>query len=198
MIGNDIIDIAEAFKINWKREGFLQKIFNKNEKNWISNSNNPGLIVWLLWSMKESAYKIFFRQYLERVYNPVKFECKLIKENSNLFHGEVDFNDITYSTSSKILEEVISTTAVIMNGPSASKIAQENIKCSCADYSTQHKELYNFTLKKISDKINKPFNALSIQKDLYGIPHLFYKNSLLNIPISLSHHGNYAAYAIVY
>ncbi len=72
------------------------------------------------------------------------------------------------------------------------------MKCSFADYSVQHKELYNFTLRKISEKIHKPFSDLSIQKDLYGIPNIFYKNSLLNFTVSLSHHGHYAAYAVAY
>ncbi len=84
MIGNDIIDIAEASKINWRRKGFLKKILNEDEQYSILNSDNPGLTLWLLWSMKESAYKIFLRKNFIRIYNPLKFECRLIIKKSDL------------------------------------------------------------------------------------------------------------------
>jgi len=59
MIGNDIIDIAEAKeKSNWQRKGFFKKIFTKEEQSFILNSNNSELMVWLFWSMKESSYKV--------------------------------------------------------------------------------------------------------------------------------------------
>lgn len=196
MIGNDIIDIAEASKIDWGRKGFLEKIFNEDERNLILNSENPGLMVWLLWSMKESGYKIFLRQSLQRAYNPLKFKCKLNTIKSNSYSGKIYFNNFIYSTKAEISGGSISTIAVYGDGYSLYKILRGNTKCSSADYSIQHKELYDFAAEEIAERINKPISSLSIKKDLYGIPHLYFENSLLNIPISLSHHGYYAAYAI--
>ena len=196
MIGNDIIDIAEAYKINWRRKGFLKKIFNKNEQDLILNSENSGLMVWLLWSMKESAYKISLRQNLNRVLNPSNFDCEFRIIKSNLYSGKVFFYSSIYSTNTKISEEIISTIAVYGDSYFSYKIIQGIIKCSSTDYSNQHKMLYDFTLKEIARRINRPLNSLSIKKDFIGIPRLYLNNFLLNIPISLSHHGNYAAYAI--
>jgi phosphopantetheinyl transferase (holo-ACP synthase) len=62
MIGNDIVDLSLAPKeSNWKRKGFLDKIFTKNEQLRIIKSDNPENMVWNLWTRKEAAYKIFNR-----------------------------------------------------------------------------------------------------------------------------------------
>ena len=76
MIGNDIIDLALALKeSNWKRKGFLDKIFTKNEQLLILNTQNPEVMVWNLWSRKEAAYKIYNRQTGIRGYFPLQLEC---------------------------------------------------------------------------------------------------------------------------
>ena len=62
MIGNDIVDLVQArFQSNWKRKGFVQKIFTQKEQELIFSSKNPENMVWNLWTRKESAYKIFNR-----------------------------------------------------------------------------------------------------------------------------------------
>ena len=59
MIGNDIVDLNCANKeSNWQRSGFLEKLFTKEEQKWIQKAEHKTLAVWLLWSQKESAYKI--------------------------------------------------------------------------------------------------------------------------------------------
>ena len=72
MIGNDIVDLELARKeSNWKRKGFLDKIFAKNEQLLIFNAENPDTMVWNLWSRKEAAYKIYNRQTQIRGYFPL-------------------------------------------------------------------------------------------------------------------------------
>ncbi len=42
MIGNDIVDLVQArFQSNWKRKGFVQKIFTQKEQELIFSSKNP-------------------------------------------------------------------------------------------------------------------------------------------------------------
>ena len=58
MIGNDVIDLKAAKKeSNWRRKGFLQKLFTETEQDYILHSENPFLSVWLFWSMKEAFFK---------------------------------------------------------------------------------------------------------------------------------------------
>ena len=77
MIGNDVVDIQLAkIESNWRRKGYLDKIFTEKEQFYISNSLEPDIAVWNLWSRKEAAYKIWNSQTGERKFNPTKLECQ--------------------------------------------------------------------------------------------------------------------------
>lgn len=107
MIGNDVIDLSLATaESNWRRKGYLEKIFTPREQQFIKNSDNPDLTVWKLWSRKESAYKIFNRITGNRVYNPIRFECL---DDSDL--GIVCFENTLYFTQTQYTKNYIHTIA---------------------------------------------------------------------------------------
>lgn len=109
MIGNDIIDLALAKKeSNWKREGFLNKIFTAEEQLLIFQSSNPENMVWNLWSRKEAAYKIYNRQTKIRKYNPIQLVCSDVYSEV----GKVIYNENAYFVKTEITEEFIHTIAV--------------------------------------------------------------------------------------
>ena len=110
MIGNDIVDLALALKeSNWKRKGYLDKIFTKHEQLRIIKSNNPENMVWNLWSRKEAAYKIFNRISGIRSYNPIQFECFDIDKSI----GKVINKGVLYYTKTEINLEYIHTVSVL-------------------------------------------------------------------------------------
>jgi len=109
MIGNDIVDLALAKKeSNWKRKGFVDKIFTLQEQLLIKSSVNQEIIIWDLWSRKEAAYKIYNRQTEIRKYNPIQFECF----DLNLEIGKVVFENQVFYTKTEITSEYIYTVAV--------------------------------------------------------------------------------------
>lgn len=109
MIGNDIVDLALAEKeSNWKRKGFIDKIFTIQEQSLIKSSVNQENIIWDLWSRKEAAYKIYNRQTGIRKYNPIQFECF----DLNLEIGKVVFENQVFYTKTEISSEYIYTIAV--------------------------------------------------------------------------------------
>lgn len=109
MIGNDIIDLALAKKeSNWKREGFLNKIFTAEEQLLIFQSSNPENMVWNLWSRKEAAYKIYNRQTQIRTYNPLQLVCSDVYCEV----GKVICKENVYFVKTEITNEYIYTIAV--------------------------------------------------------------------------------------
>jgi phosphopantetheinyl transferase (holo-ACP synthase) len=109
MIGNDIVDLALAQKeSNWKRKGFVDKIFTAQEQLSIYSSKNQEIMVWNLWSRKEAAYKIYNRQTGIRKYNPIQFECF----DMDLDIGKVAFGNQVFYTKTEICLENIYTIAV--------------------------------------------------------------------------------------
>ena len=76
MIGNDVIDLSVArLESNIYRKNYLQKILTHQELSELQRRLDPEIHFWLLWSMKESAYKSFNRSSGIRLYNPSSFEC---------------------------------------------------------------------------------------------------------------------------
>jgi phosphopantetheinyl transferase (holo-ACP synthase) len=110
MIGNDIVDLALALKeSNWKRKGYLDKIFTKSEQLLIIKSVNPQIMVWNLWSRKEAAYKIFNRNTGVVIYNPIQFECF----DTDKLIGKVLNNGVLYYTKTEINIDYIHTVSVL-------------------------------------------------------------------------------------
>jgi len=113
VIGNDIVDLALARKeSNWKRKGFLDKLFTVREQLLISKSDDPEVSVWNLWSRKEAAYKIYNRQTQLRAFIPLQLECFDIETKSNILYGKVICYDTIYYTKTKITSQYIETNAV--------------------------------------------------------------------------------------
>jgi len=110
MIGNDIVDLVLAQKeSNWKRKGFVGKIFTEQEQLAIKSSINHETMVWNLWSRKEAAYKIYNRQTGIRSYNPIQFECF----NLDLEIGKVVFENQVFYTKTEITSSFVYTESVL-------------------------------------------------------------------------------------
>jgi phosphopantetheinyl transferase (holo-ACP synthase) len=113
MIGNDIVDLALARKeSNWKRNGFLDKIFTKKEQMLISNSENPEVMVWNLWSRKEAAYKVYNRKTQIRGYFPLQLECFELGIIDGISFGKVVIKDLIYFTKTVITTQFVHTIAL--------------------------------------------------------------------------------------
>lgn len=109
MIGNDIVDLALAKKeSNWKRKGYLDKIFTVSEQLLIQKSTNQELAIWNLWSRKEAVYKIILQKGGIRGYYPIKIECL----DLNLDNGIVQFGNQIFYTKTIATEEWIYSLAV--------------------------------------------------------------------------------------
>ena len=190
MVGNDIIDINETRgSSNWERPRFMQKIFTIKEQSIISASIDPFTTVWHLWSMKESAYKVFIQAGGNRFFNPTKIECSLDSSKS----GQVKIDKTTLITSTSINSNYIFSTAAINNSDIDTFIFQLTENNSKQHSNFIHQQvLYDFAK-------NNSLNCaeLLIQKTKTGVPTLHYKNKPLNKSFSITHHGKYAAYSIL-
>jgi len=112
MIGNDVIDILQSRKeSNWRRKGFVEKIFTPDEQLLIANSLDPESMVWILWSMKEAAYKVYNRKTKIREYIPKKLSCFIESQNNDFIRGKVTCSENTYYTKTFLSKDYIHTIA---------------------------------------------------------------------------------------
>lgn len=190
MVGNDIVDLKQAtLESNWQRKGFLNKVFTLKEINSIKESEHPSAMVWQLWSMKESAYKINVQQYKYRFFNPKKIECTLLDP----IHGVVKIGSDIYLTHSTKNNAFIYTVAVLNT---VDDIQSEHFEIDDADYKNQHQICHLKLRQALAERLHVKKESITIKKDSFGTPNLYNNKKHIEISCSLTHHGNYGAYAI--
>jgi len=163
MIGNDIVDLQIASQeSNWRRKGYLDKIYTKQEQSLITFANHPDKTVWILWSMKEAAYKIINRHTLNRFYQPKDLQCEIISTETSKYTGIVTYNDQIFYTQTEVTNNYVHTSALMK--PSG--------------------------FNQLHYSIKKETTTPTLQKDLFGIPFIPLTCNKTK-PVSVSHHGKY-------
>lgn len=188
MVGNDIVDIAKAREIsNWTHPRFITKIFTNLEQEIIKASTDTFKCIWQLWSMKESAYKVYVQQFQNPFFNPKKIECKTIHNKANA----VIIQGVTYYTFTQLTKEYIYTIAytsvkmdafsevfgLFSNNPSNETRIKLRYKLAC---------LANYDPEKIS-----------IRKCVNGVPSVFLGAEKLPYSITITHHGSFGGVALL-
>lgn len=200
MIGNDIVDLNVAQqKSNWQRPRWLGKLFTASERTLISQCSDPAFMVWLLWSMKESVYKVVIQSGHERFFAPKKLVCQISQNNLPGLIGQVYFETKVYSTQSSYNKNYIHTIAY--------PIDQKTNYDSCViplPEATDHRPcLYQNILQHYArkPKLISASNAdrdqhrdLRIQKNNQGVPLIFHRDTQQSTALSISHHGRYGAF----
>lgn len=182
MIGNDIIDLSQARKqSNLQRKGFLEKLFSDNEKKLILNSISYFDMIWMLWSMKEAAYKIYTQQHNIRFFAPKKFECKLTNE----FNGVICIKGQNFYSNSIINPNFIFTIAIL------------NKKKKSYSEITSPDQIDIKIKSKLNELTGLNISAIKQKKSKNGAPRYYYKKKLLTSSCSITHHGDYGAYSFV-
>ncbi|QTD36431.1 4-phosphopantetheinyl transferase family protein [Polaribacter batillariae] len=180
-IGNDIVDLNLAkTKNNWQRKGFLEKQFTKNEQEIILNVNDSFLQVWQFWSMKEAAYKCYTQKVEKRFFAPKKFECNLISKDE----GMVVFEDIKFYTTTVFNEFYLHT---------ISKNHQEKV---VNFFNIGFQKTIDSDVKlKLAEETGIALQEIKKRKSIIGVPNFYQKGKKLTQSCSISHHGNYGAFA---
>lgn len=192
MRGNDIIDVKVAAKeSNWRRKGFLQKVFTPTECNYINVSVEPDKMVWTLWSIKESVYKAYTRQFGGRFFAPKKISCILLSDTTIT----ATINERTYCTTSQITEAYIYTSAKCATSDIAPLV--EFLFCYKTDnYQRQQEIMYKQIINTYAAITKQGINQLAIDKNPNGIPFIQNNKDASAIPVSISHHGYFGAFTI--
>lgn len=187
MIGNDIIDLKLAGERNPLRPRFLNKVFTGNEQEIIFKDQNQEKQAWLLWAMKESAYKAHQRRFgLRRNFNPLSQECSIFSQTQTSVSGEVLIGNSPYKISAKLNSRYIHSTATAL---------PENLK-SRWQIIPASGDLKKKLLATLCGYYGCDFKSLGIEKDKNSVPVITLNNQPLPIAFSLSHHGEFAAFSM--
>ena len=214
-IGNDIIDLKHSNNNRASDKQFYAKIIHSTEIALYSQTHFSSFeqFVWLLWSIKEAAYKYLKRNEPGLLFAPHKiiiqeFSFSLAptpkstdeslftfthRDNHALHNckSNVYFKGITLTGLSLICDRFIHTVVI---HPGEEKICHGGIKhIAVTDHEHQSKEVRNFFLKNISHQ-QPSLNNISVTNHDHGYPLLMENDTDKQVCISFSHHGNYVAY----
>jgi hypothetical protein len=159
--------------------------------------------VWLLWSIKEAAYKFLKRLDHDLIFTPVKFEVRQLhtsaeygsvnftrKEVILFLTGVIQIDSYELYSKSFIEQEMIWS---VVDDELFSGVCSGTKLIKSTDTCIQSAEVRKFLINELKKHIEKP--DLTVYKSAADVPILFSGQEQLHIPISLSHHGHYVAYS---
>ncbi|MBK8608747.1 MAG: 4-phosphopantetheinyl transferase family protein [Chitinophagaceae bacterium] len=192
MTGNDIVDLASAAsESHWKRKGFLEKLFTAEEQRYIRSAASPELIVWRMWTMKESAYKIYTQQHGGRFFAPQKFNCRIL----STILGEVIFREHIYQTQTQCTAEYVYSIAGV-KALGLNPFLNTCFTVSGHSYPATANFVYQKIIADYARATDQKKTNYTLAKDRNYVPFLYNKADRYCIPISITHHGRYAAFTI--
>jgi phosphopantetheinyl transferase (holo-ACP synthase) len=195
--GNDIVDFAATDPRRTGSYRFYSRILSGEE---VALYDAPALgelpfdrYVWLLWSIKESVYKYTSRTDNGLVFAPLTIPVLQLDAPSGdgFYKSMVIYgSEILYSRSI-ITDRMIVT--VVSNDENFDHTWWGFRSVDEAGYANQSASVRTFALGKLSAALSRP--DLRIEKTAAGYPVLLAGKELLDIPVSLAHHGHFVAYS---
>jgi len=209
--GNDIVSLNAVDISRTLQPRFYSKILCATE---ISHHHQAGLTqipferyVWLLWSIKESAYKYLQRHNPNLLFSPTKFfvtRLEIPSENPLRLMEGVGFEEcpvyksiVTFGPESLYSRSLINQEFIfsVVNQTNDFENIHWGIKSiDNADPDHQSTEVRSFLMDKLDELL--PYDDLSISKNTYGCPILLNGTNQINISVSLAHHGCWVAYSL--
>jgi phosphopantetheinyl transferase (holo-ACP synthase) len=213
--GNDIVALGSVNKQRTGEFRFYSKILASTEQALYHQPEFAATpfenYVWLLWSVKESAYKYMKRINPHLVFSPTKIIITVIEiptsqtvnksesiqwegrgHTGGLYSGKLQCGTDTFYFISKVNSEWIST--VVNDTENFEDVCWGIQSIDNSGYEHQSKAVR----KVLLNKMNSIYTGnLLVNKSPVGYPIILRDLEDANIPVSLAHDGHFVAYSFV-
>lgn len=212
-IGNDIVDLQTINVERTKQAQFYNKILHTTE---LALYNKVTILpfeyfVWLMWSIKEAAYKFLKRNNPALVFSPKKIIARAMHLPANFrlqplgspvtesslsvisqaVKSVISFNDTEVFGTSLLYNQLVHS---IVYTSEKSNVYHGIKQIKANGHEQQSLLVRRFAVEKMENLLHTP--NLKIINNSTGCPLLMNdKNEVANALISLSHHGSFIAYA---
>jgi hypothetical protein len=195
--GNDIVDLAATDPRRTCSYRFYSRIISGEEKALFDQPAMGGLTfdkyVWLLWSIKESVYKYTSRTDDELIFSPFTIPVLQLDPPS----GDGFYKSMIIYGSEMLYSRSIITDRLIVTVVSGDENFDHTWwgfrSIDDAGDAAQSASVRTFALGKLHSVLSRA--DLRIEKTAAGCPILLDGKGLLDIPLSLAHHGHFVAYS---
>lgn len=191
MIGNDIVDIVIARKrSNWRRPGYLDKLFTNGEQALIHTADDPERQLWLLWACKEAAYKAWSAEFHERRYAPRSLRIiEWISTQTDRFQAVLHTQERTYMVKAQANKNFISSSTEVTP---IRILDRQLLHTSDALPKQRSTVIRQMAVELAAQHFQCRPNKINIRKNELGRPILYYLNEPQSAYLSWSHHGAWA------
>lgn len=195
MIGNDIVDLSiSTIGEKERRSRFLEKILTRLEMDILGSLGGEDRYVWLIWSIKESVYKIVSRGLQKSIYAPKSIQCIDINcSGKGVYYADIHYGGDTFISKSIVNKEYIHTVA----SASHSVINQSDVQIFAIPKDADES---GYTIRKVIESVRLPkshnYGSLSVIKDKNRVPRIYDEETEIGY-LSITHHGSYGAYVFI-
>jgi len=191
--GNDIVALGSINKQRTCEPRFYSKILSVAEQQLYRQPELAALpfenYIWLLWSVKESAFKYLKRNNHQLIFSPVTINVLTVNAHPDQhYSGSLQFGLDSLFFRSIITNDWIST---VVNG-------EDNFEYIFNDVQLIERDDYQYqsaTVRKFAlDKLNAFFDGeFELEKSELSYPVLVKNGERIDTPVSLSHDGYFVA-----
>jgi phosphopantetheinyl transferase (holo-ACP synthase) len=213
--GNDIVSFAEIDPVRTKQAAFYKKILTDWEVIQYQKLADTiaafEVYVWLLWSVKEAAFKFLRRLNSQIVFSPSKFIVGDIKSleisafkslgfdetknalNKTTWHGHITVDKTELMYFSVIGVDYVHSIIHQVHNSGESYAGVKHITDTSAQ--NQSSEVRKLCLDQLRQLM--PGIQFNINKSEQGVPFIYNIDEKVTYPVSFSHHGHFVAYSFV-
>ena len=202
--GNDIVAMHATDPQRTGSARFYSRILAAGEQSLFSQQAFPDLpfdhFVWLLWSIKESVYKYEQRIRPGGAFAPLKITVgKPLPPRKNVPRP---LKDEFYKAVVLSGARTLYSRSIIRDGIIASVVSEDEVfehtrwgftSIDHSTYADQSASVRTLAIGELSASLSQ--SNLRIEKNRFGIPVILDGEEVLDIPLSLAHHGHYIAWS---
>lgn len=202
--GNDIISLRSDVNIkSFSNPKFITKVLNKSELS-SADKTNLSFTAPLCWAVKESCYKVLIKKGLEKSFSPHCFNINLHEPDQKNALMKHTFQPRFIRGITVIAYGITLYSMVELSGDrihAISSLKYENLAKirygikKTEEHDVQSEDAGQFLISAIATETGKNTRDLHLMKNDRNIPYLTEKGLPLNIDVSLSHDGDFIAYA---
>lgn len=201
MTGNDIVAYSMlSHRAKDLDQKYLGKLFTSNEQTFILESPVPVIMVATFWAAKESAYKIYVKLTHHRYFRPLDFEVISIPDHLDPGNHARPFQ-LRISTPIEdhfvwvnYLPELVHAVIYPSLSSDSFTLITEVLSLPHPDQATNSHFLKATILQKIAKEKGITLTDLSIVKDEWGVPNIFFSDHSHPFDLSISHDGKWGGY----
>jgi hypothetical protein len=197
VIGNDIVSLVEARAAHrWEEVRFLRKVLSDEEQELLAGQADRHRALWTLWALKESVYKLEYRQAKRRFFAPKYFRCRSWDLDPAGLPVQARIETPQGNYLARIVQQAVYVHAVVaLSAKVLSRVCHAVIPLPAQEPAAQSRELRVAAQQAIRRLTQGEARIRTSAAN--DFPRVWLGNQESGSVLSLSHHGGWGAYAFV-